>query len=366
MLQSILMFFRSGPDAKVGFPLIRKLRGFVELRNLSDEPRPRYAGARERRVQHEIYSRDVYAGIDWEVLRVRVFPPASLVAALCMSVLASWAGLSAAAFFWPKVVGSPATSARPAPLVARGGREFRELRRFRASEATQGVAVDATHFYAVDARRIGKYEKASGRKVGGWEAPPGPPITHLNSGVVVEGRLFCAHSNYPSVPMTSSIEVWQLATLTHVESHSFGIFEGSGAWVDRRGGTWWVGFAHYAGRGGEPGKGPEDTAVVVFDEDWRRITRYVLPPVLIDRLDGYSLSGATWGADGLLYATPHHKGEIYVLRLPESTSTLELVEVLSIGSRGQGVAWDRSQPGVLYSIDRESREVIVWQLATRS
>jgi hypothetical protein len=52
-------------DAKVSFPLMRRLRGFVELRNLNDEPRRRYAGIRERRVQHEIYSRDVYAGIDW-------------------------------------------------------------------------------------------------------------------------------------------------------------------------------------------------------------------------------------------------------------------------------------------------------------
>lgn len=298
--------------------------------------------------------------------------PASLAAALFMRVVASWAsapvvdakGLSEAAFFWPQVVGSPATSA--AAPAAKGGREFRELRRFRASEATQGVAVDATHFYAIADQRIGRYEKTSGRKVGEWKAPPGAPITHLNSGVVVDGRLLCAHSNYPALPMTSSIEVWDVATLTHVESRKFGVFEGSGAWVDQRGGSWWVGFAHYAGRGGEPGRGPENTAVVVFDQGWRRIARYVLPPVLIDRLDGYSLSGAAWGLDDLLYATPHHKSEIYVLRPRESTSTLELVEVLSIGSHGQGVAWDRSQPGVLYSIGRESREVIVWQLATRS
>jgi len=52
-------------DAKVSFPMTRLLRGFVEVRNLNSEPRRRYAGTSDRRVQHEIYSRDFYAGLDW-------------------------------------------------------------------------------------------------------------------------------------------------------------------------------------------------------------------------------------------------------------------------------------------------------------
>ncbi len=52
-------------DAKVSFPLTRVLRGFVEARNLNDEPRIRYAQTPTRRTAHEIYSRDFYAGIDW-------------------------------------------------------------------------------------------------------------------------------------------------------------------------------------------------------------------------------------------------------------------------------------------------------------
>lgn len=43
----------------------RVLRGFVELRNLNNEPRRRYAGTSERRVAHELYLRDFYAGLDW-------------------------------------------------------------------------------------------------------------------------------------------------------------------------------------------------------------------------------------------------------------------------------------------------------------
>jgi len=52
-------------DAKVSFPVMRALRGLVEVRNLNNESRRRFAGSRQRRVHHEIYSRDVYAGIDW-------------------------------------------------------------------------------------------------------------------------------------------------------------------------------------------------------------------------------------------------------------------------------------------------------------
>ena len=59
------------------------------------------------------------------------------------------------------------------------------------------------------------------------------PIIHLDSGVIVDGKLYCAHSNYPGIPMTSSIEVWDPSTLEHIESHSFGIFRGSCTWVDQ-------------------------------------------------------------------------------------------------------------------------------------
>jgi hypothetical protein len=39
------------------------------------------------------------------------------------------------------------------------------MRSWPAAEANQGVAVDADYFYAIDDRALGKYEKATGRKV---------------------------------------------------------------------------------------------------------------------------------------------------------------------------------------------------------
>lgn len=52
-------------DAKVSVPVARMFRAFIEARNLNDEPRIRYSGVPNRRTAHEIYSRDLYAGIDW-------------------------------------------------------------------------------------------------------------------------------------------------------------------------------------------------------------------------------------------------------------------------------------------------------------
>lgn len=52
-------------DAKVSFPVARRLRGFVEGRNLNNATRVRYAGIGDRRTAEELYLRDFYAGIDW-------------------------------------------------------------------------------------------------------------------------------------------------------------------------------------------------------------------------------------------------------------------------------------------------------------
>lgn len=235
---------------------------------------------------------------------------------------------------------------------------FEEVRRFDAAAARQGVAVDAGHFYAIADRSIEKYDKRSGERVAAWAAPEGGGIVHLNSGVVLDGRLYCAHSNYPGVPMWSSVEVFDTDPLAHVDSHSFGIDTGSATWVDRHDGLWWVGFANYDGRGGTPGRGPSWTSVVAFDSAWRRVAGYVFPAEVVSRFEGRSNSGGAWGDDGLLYATGPDAPELYVLRLPGAGSLLELVEVVPIGAAGQGLAWDRSRPGVLFTIVKRDRQVI--------
>jgi hypothetical protein len=236
------------------------------------------------------------------------------------------------------------------------------VRRFAAAEARQGVAADAAHVYAIDDRAIGKYDKRSGARVAGWSAPEGSGFVHLNGGVALDGRLHCAHSNYPGVPMLSSIESFDAGTLAHVGSHAFGIFQGSATWVDRRDGAWLVAFANYAGRGGVPGRGPEWTALVRFDERWRPQGGFGFPDEVVRRFGTRSSSGGAFGPDGLLYTTGHDAREVYALRLPAAGGALELVEVLPAPAAGQGLAWDPAEPGLLWMIEKTTREVIAARL----
>jgi len=224
------------------------------------------------------------------------------------------------------------------------------------------VAVDAEHFYAIDDRRIGKYSKRSGERVATWTAPAGVPIGHLNSGVVLDGRLHCAHSNFPGLPMRSSIETFDAATLAHVGSQRLGLLPGSATWVDRRDGLFFVGLANYAGRGGAPGRGPESTTVARFDASWRPIGGHAFPEAVVERFGTRSNSGGAFGPDGLLYATGHDAGEVYALRVPAAGVALELVEILPADATGQGIAWDPAEPGVLWTIRRDSREVVALRL----
>ena len=263
-------------------------------------------------------------------------------------------------FRWPLIalgfVVAPAVSAQQDSLL------FEEVRRFSTEEATQGVAVDERHFYAISNRHIGKYEKDTGRRVGGWEGPPDGPIIHLDSGVVIDGLLYCAHSNYPGVPMVSSIEIFDTATLRHVGSHSLGILGGSATWIDRADGHWWVAFGNYADRGGVPGRGPAWTNLLKFDESWRRVAGFVYPSNVVEQFEEMSNSGGTWGSDGQLYITGHDDGVVFVLSLPTAGSVLILEKAVPVRAEGQGIAWDRGEPGTLYSILRSSREVVVSKL----
>jgi hypothetical protein len=101
---------------------------------------------------------------------------------------------------------------------------------------------------------------------------------------------------------------------------------------------------------------------VKFDDRWRRVAGYVYPQAVVERFQEMSNSGGTWGEDGRLYATGHDDGAVFVLSLPTAGSVLGLQEVLPVTAEGQGIAWDRSEPGTLYLIIRSTREVIVSKL----
>jgi len=234
----------------------------------------------------------------------------------------------------------------------------RVLRRFHASEASQAVAVDARYFYAIDDAAIGKYAKTGGNRVGGWAAKPGESINHLNSGVVIGGELLCANSNYPETPMVSSVEVFDTDRMVHLRSILLPSGIGSATWLDYTDGSWWVTFANYSGKGGEPGKGSDATRLARMTDDWRPRELWAFPPAVVRRWGSMSSSGGTVAAGRVFYTTGHDAPEIYVVEVPAAASELRLRRIIRVESEGQGIALDRDE-GYLYSIQRRTREVIV-------
>ena len=217
----------------------------------------------------------------------------------------------------------------PAPAVAeeagppQGSSEL--LQRFQIKEARQGVGVDADAFYAVDNTIIAKFDKKTGGLIAKWEGDASGSAIHLDSAAVVDGKLYAAHSNYPAWPMTSSIEIWDAATLKHLESHSLGIERGSLTWLDRDAkGVWWGAFANYNrvfDRSPTAYGNKYNTQVVRFDADWRVAEAWVFPDALVEKFDDMSNSGGSWGPDGKLYVTGHDNAELYVMELPEIGSS---------------------------------------------
>ena len=248
----------------------------------------------------------------------------------------------------------------PAPELTKHGLVASELGRWHVLEANQAAAVDAEHFYGIGNHALVKHRKDSGERVAEWIGPRGGPIVHFNAGYVAEGRLVLAHSNFPQLPMASSLEIHDAATLAPLSSHSFGIRLGSLTWAVRRGGYWWACFANYNDAGTTPGFDQRWTHVGQYDERWQLLQSWLFPPQVIATWGRSACSGGDWGDDGLLYVTGHDAPELYVLRLPRQGVTLEYVTTIDVPFEGQAWAWDRSVPGqrVIYGISRARQEII--------
>ena len=235
------------------------------------------------------------------------------------------------------------------------------LSRLPAPEASQGVAVDGGFVYAVGDSEIGKYDRASGVRVGRWAGDPAV-VPHLNSCAVIARELVCASSNYPATPMSSTVEVFDPDTLQHRRSTPLGRQPGSLTWIDRHAGAWWACFANYDGRGGEAGRDHRFTTVLRFDDRWRVTGAWTLPDSILAKFKPHSSSGGTFGADGRLYVTGHDRSEVYVLEIPRTGNELRHVATIPVAAEGQAIAFDRSRPGVLYGISRDRRELVEMRL----
>ncbi|MFA6032026.1 MAG: hypothetical protein WC889_03890 [Myxococcota bacterium] len=236
-----------------------------------------------------------------------------------------------------------------------------EIARWPAPEARQGAAVDADHFYAVTNSRIGKHRKSDGVKVAEWVGDR-IAIRHINSCIVDGAELVCANSNFPQTPMASSVEIFDTLTLKHLRSVPLGVRDGSLTWVERYQGRWWAVFANYDPPRSHLGRTHRDTKLVLFNSDWAEVGGYTLPDSVLDKLAPTSISGGSFGADGLLYVTGHDAAEIYVLRIPRQGPVLEHIATVAAPLEGQAWAWDRSGERTIYAIRRSTGEVVVLKM----
>lgn len=217
---------------------------------------------------------------------------------------------------------------------------------FVADEARQAAAADERFVYAITNTQVAKYNRQTGERI----AVSTGEAVHLNSGLLKDGKLYCAHSNYPATPERNEIKVLDPETMQLSTLHDFGDFGGSLTWVLWRDGHWWCNFARY-------GADNRQTFLVKLTPDWKEQGRWTYPSAVIRELGRFSLSGGVWYEDELL-VTGHDDPVIFRLRLPKQGTVLELIGTQAVPFTGQGIAHD-PKTGGLVGIDRKQRQVII-------
>jgi len=289
-------------------------------------------------------------------------PPGSVVAQAHTRADASASALPAQ----PDRAADPQVDAEDVPTL-----DGTAVRSYDAFDANQGVAIGKRHFYAVNNRTITKHDRSTGEALLQFAGVEDGPIEHLDSGVVVNRKLYAAHSNYPEWPMESSIEVFNARTMRPIDTHSFGIYRGSLTWLDRHDGAWWAAFANYdkvqEGQTEPYGK-TYNTQVVKMDNAFQVVQSWTIPKAILDKFDLMSNSGGSWGPDGRLYLTGHDLPEAYVMKVPRAGAELEWIATVRLpGIEGQGIAWDNARSkSTLWGISRENSKVINYSIPFRS
>ncbi len=221
-------------------------------------------------------------------------------------------------------------------------------RHISSPHATQAAAADTGHVYAISNTTIAKYNRDSGQLV---STATTDDTQHLNSGFFHDGKLWCAHSNYPAMPHESDIRVYDPEENTLSVYHVFSEPPGSLVWCIVKEGRWWCCFAHY-------GDDNHRTVLIEYEADGfdRERQRFTFPDAVIADWDGMSGSGGIWDGDSLL-VSHHHFRVLYRLQIPEKGSTLRFIEALHCPFPGQGFARDPVTDG-LVGIDRYRRAIV--------
>ena len=222
-------------------------------------------------------------------------------------------------------------------------------------KVNQGVAVDAKYFYAISSIKIYKCDKSTGKIIATWQADKKNDafkhFKHMNSGTVVEGHLYCAHSRFGIDPNDNTIEIWNVEgeRLDHEKTIKLPRKYGSLTWIDRdRDHSWWMCYAVY---GKDKNK---NTTLVKYQYRGGKFIEeqsWTFPEEVVRHWGKMSCSGGSWGPDGYLYTTGHNQSEAYVLEVDKDNHLKYVRTEKGVGFFGQAIAWDRfSKEPILWGI----------------
>jgi len=221
---------------------------------------------------------------------------------------------------------------------------WKTLQQWEAPEAVQAAAADERHFYAISSTQVAKYDRTTGERVGLSSGA----ATHLNSGFLWQGKLYCAHSNFPKTPESSQIKVLDLTSLELKDYQDFGDSGGSLTWAVFHAQSWWCHFAHY-------GDDNARSFLVRYSIDLQEQGRWTYPAAAVALWGRNSVSGGIW-RDGELWTTGHDDRLLIRLQLSRAGTVLEFLGTQAAPFTGQGIAEDPLTGGVI-GIDRGQRQV---------
>jgi hypothetical protein len=227
-----------------------------------------------------------------------------------------------------------------------GKGSYQLTRTLDSPDAMQAAVADDQFVYAISNRRVARHDRTTGELL----AVSTGDAEHLNYGILHDGRMYLAHSNYPKRPEQSDLRVLEPKDMILTTHHVFESPPGSLTWALPKNGEWWCHFAHYGADNGR-------SVLVQYRTDWTEIRRFTYPSALVADWGRNSLSGGLWDGD-ILLATGHDDQQIYRLRLPATGTVMDLVDTVPAPFTGQGFARDPATPGGLVGIHRPKRQIL--------
>jgi len=192
-------------------------------------------------------------------------------------------------------------------------------------ESAIAVAVDNSHFYAICAGSVSKYNRKSGKKLAGQAFS----FKDLQGGKIVNGDL---------VLFRPKELIWtDPQTLEPVDTMDLSFIKGKIVWIDWILNNWWV---------CETGKHAKDTKIYCFDGEWNPLGFWTLPKAMIADIRDLEVNGgAIFGEYICITAGDSH--ELYILDIPADTVAANLLRKVQMCFDGHGFSFERGK-GVIY------------------